>query len=87
MCGITFHVRPRARCDFLWFETILVRGQAMPVKTGVAAPASTSSQRLTPKPARKGLAFNCPCTGPVGTGRGVVCVENRNRGQKRTKMK
>ena len=47
----------------------------MPLKTHVAAPGSTKSERLTTKPAREGFASMCACTEPVRTGVGVVCVE------------
>ena len=47
----------------------------MPVKTHVAAPASTNSQRLTAKQAREDWSVICACTGPVGTGLGAVHVE------------
>ena len=43
-------------------------------ETGVVAPASTNSRRLTAKPAREELAIICACTGPVGTGPGGVRV-------------
>ena len=62
---------------------MLVRSPAMPVKTHVAAPASTNFQRLTANPARKWLAIFCACARPVGIGLGAVCVWSR--GPQRTK--
>ena len=47
----------------------------MPVKSHVAALVSTSSQRLTAKPAREELSVICACTSPVGTGHVAVYVE------------
>ena len=64
------------------YFTDKLRSPAMLVKTHVASPASTNSQRLPTKPAREELAIVCASTGPVGTGLGAVCVERR--GQWRT---
>ena len=47
----------------------------MPLKTHVAAPGSTNSERLTARPAREGFGIICACTEPIGTGIGAVCVE------------
>ena len=47
----------------------------MPLKTHVAAPGSTNSERLTARPAREGFVIICACTEPIGAGIGAVCVE------------
>ena len=47
----------------------------MPLKTHVAAPGSTNSERLTARPAREGFVTICACREPIGTGIGTVCVE------------
>ena len=47
----------------------------MPLKTHVAVPGSTNSERLTSIPAREGFGSVCAYTEPVGTGIGAVCVE------------
>ena len=47
----------------------------MPLKTHVAAPGSTNSERLTARLAREGLVVICACTEPIGAGIGAVCVE------------
>ena len=47
----------------------------MPLKTHVAAPGSTNSERLIAKPAREGFDSMCASTEPVRTGIGAVCVE------------
>ena len=49
------------------------------VKSHVAAPVSTNSQRLTKKTTRQELVVICACTGPVEAGLGAVYVE---RGEK-----
>ena len=46
----------------------------MPLKTHVAAPGSTDSERFTTRPAREGFV-SIACTEPVGTGISAVCVE------------
>ena len=50
-------------------------GPAMPLKTHVAAPGSTNSERLTARPAREGFVSICECTEPIAAGIGAVCVE------------
>lgn len=50
-----------------------------PVKTPVAAPASTNSKRMPVKPAREGLTIVCACTGSVGTGLRAVWVKRRGK--------
>ena len=47
----------------------------MTLKTHVAAPGSTNSERLTARPAREGFVVICACTEPIGAGIGAVCVE------------
>ena len=47
----------------------------MPLKTRVAAPGSTNSERLTARPAREGFVIICACTEPIEAGIGGVCVE------------
>ena len=56
----------------------LPRGLAS-VKTHVAAPGSTNSERLTAKPAREGFVVICEGTMPTGAGSGTVCVERGRR--------
>ena len=51
----------------------------MPLKTHVAAPGSTNSERLTATRAREGFIGVCACTEPVGTGIGAVCIERGRR--------
>ena len=47
----------------------------MPLKTHVAAPGSTNSDRLTARPAREDFLLICACTESIGAGIGAVCVE------------
>ena len=47
----------------------------MLLKTHVAAPGSTNSERLPATPAREGFVSTCVRTEPVGIGIGAVCVE------------
>ena len=47
----------------------------MPLKTHVAAPGSTNSERLTAKTAPEGFVSMCASTEPFRTGIGAVCVE------------
>ena len=46
---------------------LLKHGTAMPLKTHVALPGSTDSERL---------ATMCACTEAVGSGLGAVCLGN-----------
>ena len=49
----------------------------MPLKTHVAAPGLTNSERLTARPARReGLVIIYACTEPIGAGIVVPCALN-----------
>ena len=63
-----FLVFTMVRCfESLKYMLLLWEHSLVPVKTQVAAPASTNSQRLTAKPAREELSIVYARTGPVGT--------------------
>ena len=47
----------------------------MPLKTHVAVPGSTNSERLTARPAREGFVIICACTELVEADIDAVCVE------------
>ena len=56
---------------------LLEHGPAMRLKTHVAAPGSTKSDRLTTKQEKGSLVCMCTSTESVGTG---ICVEQVERG-------
>ena len=65
----------RHRVPGTWWSKLLKHGPAVLLKTHVAAPGSTNSERLTTRMARERFVNICACTERIGTGIGAVCVE------------